>query len=486
MLKFELKRLAKGSLVYGVGSIIQRFIGVLLLPFFTREFSTEDYGVISLITLVSAGMAGIFNLGTSNSLGIIYFREEDLSKRPAIIWSNVVLLTGVASIWIVVFSLFAPAISNLVFESPSYANLFRAAFIALGVTTVAEPFLAQLKMAEKAKQFALISLCTSLLTTLLCILFVLYFHLGALGFILAGLGGQVCVLITALVVVGRKLPFSVNVSLMPSLIRIGVPSIFGLFAFLIIDYGDRQILQRMVGLSDLGIYSVGYNFGMVIMLFVNAFSSAWPPFFMSFINRQEEAKEVFGNVLRYYIAGYGFLALLFFAFAKPFLSIVVAPEFVSGYTVVGMVAMAYILKGAYLILLPGLYFFHKLKIQSTIEWMAAIINIILNFVMIHYYGIRGAALATVISFLFLPFFTWLFTKKIFPVRYEWKLIQNIVLGLTVSCVTLFNLSIYFEGFYQVFYSVLVLIGCLFILLKTGLKTEEIGMLLDKLKKRKIA
>lgn len=485
-MKFELRRLAKGSLVYGLGSIVQRFIGVLLLPFFTREFSTEDYGVISLITLVSAGMTGVFNLGTSNSMGILYFKEEDLSKRPTIIWSNAILLAGVASVWIIVLSLFSPMISNLVFESPSHANLFRAAFVTLGITTVAEPFLAQLKMAEKAKQFAFISLFTSLLTTLLCILFVLYFHWGALGFFLAGFGGQVCVLLIVLVVVARKLPFSFDISLMPSLIRIGFPSIFGLFAFLIIDYGDRQILQRMVGLSDLGIYSVGYNFGMVVLLFVNAFSSAWPPFFMSFINRQEEAKEVFGNVLRYYIAGFGFLALLFFAFAKPFLSIVVAPEFVSGYTVVGMVAMAYILKGAYLILLPGLYFFHKLKIQSAIEWMTAIINIILNFVMIQYYGILGAALATVISFLFLPFFTWLFTKRFFPVRYDSKLIRNIVLGITVSCVTLFTLSIYLVGFYQVLYSVLVLIVCFFILLKTGLKKEEIGMLLDKLKKRKIA
>ena len=56
MLKKAITRLAKGSMVYGIGGMLQRFVGLLLLPFFTSVLSTEDYGVVALISLVSVAM----------------------------------------------------------------------------------------------------------------------------------------------------------------------------------------------------------------------------------------------------------------------------------------------------------------------------------------------------------------------------------------------------------------------------------------------
>ena len=92
MIKNAINRLAKGSLIYGIGSMLQRFMGILLLPFFTRVLTPEDYGAISLVSLVGVAMSGLLTLGTGNSLGLLYFREKDISKRPTIIWTNLVLM----------------------------------------------------------------------------------------------------------------------------------------------------------------------------------------------------------------------------------------------------------------------------------------------------------------------------------------------------------------------------------------------------------
>ena len=81
MILSKIKNLSTNSLVYGVGSTIQKFIGFFLLPFFTSVLSTADYGVFALISLIGVAMNGFLSLGTGNSMGLIYFREKNKYKR---------------------------------------------------------------------------------------------------------------------------------------------------------------------------------------------------------------------------------------------------------------------------------------------------------------------------------------------------------------------------------------------------------------------
>ena len=157
----------------------------------------------------------------------------------------------------------------------------------------------------------------------------------------------------------RHLPWRFEGRLVKPLVRIGFPSIFGLGAFLLIDYADRLILQRMLGLEQVGIYTIGYNFGMILLLAVGAFGNAWPPYFASFINKRQEAEQLFGKVLKYYLAVFGFFSLFLFAAARPVVELMTARPFHGAYSVVGLVGLAYMLKGCYLILLPGIFFCQK-------------------------------------------------------------------------------------------------------------------------------
>jgi O-antigen/teichoic acid export membrane protein len=257
--------------------------------------------------------------------------------------------------------------------------------------------------------------------------------------------------------VGCKLNFHVDPKLFLPLVRIGFPSIFGLFAFLVIDYADRQMIERMLSLTDLGVYSVGYSFGMVMIIATSAFGTAWPPFFMSYIKKPDEARQVFGRVLTYYVMGCGSLGVLFFFVAKPVLAIMTAPLFHDAWVVVGLVAAGYMLKGCYLILLPGIYFAKKLILQSMIEWIAAMLNLGLNLWLIPFYGILGAAIATFLSYLSLPVLAWLIARTYLKVDYEWsRLALGSALAILTSCV-LYQLSQYFssELFEVILYGMIV-------------------------------
>lgn len=451
MIRVALNRLAKGSLIYGIGAALQRFISLLLLPFFTSVLTPQDYGIVALISLIGVAMSGLLTLGTGNSMGLIYFKQEDLKKRPTIIWTTVVLMALNGLLLYSVLWLIAPIVSELMFQTAEYATLIRLTFLGSVLVAITDPWLAFLRMEELAKKYVVITLGGGLLTAAISVFLVLYMRFGVVGLLLAGTLGSAIMLVVTWLVVGRKIGYKLDSKLFLPLVRTGFPTIFGLFAFLLIDYADRQMIERILGLGDLGIYSVGYSFGMVMMVAMNAFATAWPPFFMSYINKKDEAKKVFSYVLTYYVLGFGGLVVLFFLVARPIALLMTAPNFHDAWVVVGLVAAAYALKGCYLILLPGIYFASKLKWQSIIEWVAAIINIGLNILLIPIYGILGAAIATFISYLALPVLAWLIARSHLKVDYEWAR-----LGITSIFISFFSLLAYFlsKAFDEISLSVL--------------------------------
>lgn len=441
----EIRRLVRSFLVYGIGGVLQKFMGLLLLPLFTRVLSPEDYGVLALLAFVAVALSGVFNLGTGNSMGLLYFREEGAFRRATVVWSNALLMLANGAILAGGLYFVAPSISTWIFETPEYADLLRISFIGLAISSVTDPFLAFLRMEEKARLYVMLSLTSAALTLGLNAWFVLGLGWGIMGATVAGLVANMLTCVMVGLVVARRLEFNVDFSLFQPLVRIGFPSIFGLFAFLLIDYADRQMLQRMLGLHALGIYTVGYNFGMAMLIFVGAFSTAWPAFFMSFINREDEAKLLFGKVLRYYTVSFGLLALMFFATAKPMVEWLTGTEFHMGYMVIGMVATAYMLKGVYLIFLPGLYFRNKLHLQAGVEWSAAIVNICFNLWWIPLFGIVGAAAATVVGYLVLPLLAWRLASRHLDVVYDWPRMAGIGLVFLVCAILLWRLSSLMDG-----------------------------------------
>ena len=440
MIHLALSRLFKGSMVYGIGAILQRFIGIFLLPFYTEALQPADYGAMALISLVGVAMSGLLSLGTGNSMGVLYFKEEDSSKRPVILWTNFSLLLANGLFWYVLIFLFAPQLSLLIFQTVDYTEFIRLAFVGPVLGNLSEIWLSYLRMEEKAKSYVVLTLGIALLTIGLSVGLILGLRLGLYGLILATVLGQVFSLLAVLLFIARKLPFQIDIAKVWPLVRIGFPSIFGLFAFLLIDYADRQMIERMLDLTALGLYTIGYSFGMVITMAVGAFSSAWPPFFMSYINKREEAKVIFGKVLTYYVLAFGVLTVVFFGFAKPVVLVLTAPPFREAWTVVGLVAASYVIKGCYLIMLPGISFAEKLSKQSLMEWIAAIINLAANLLLIPIFGILGAALATFISYLSLPVLAWLLARKYLEVDYQWGRVA-LAFALSVSvAVILYQLS----------------------------------------------
>ena len=429
----HLKRLASGSLIYGVGGVVSRFVSILLLPFFTAYLTPADYGVVALLAIVSVFLAGFASLGTGASMGICYFEAKTQEGRASVVLSTIAGVALSSTLLLVTAVLMRESVSRLLFDVADYGQHLVLVFVQMTATTVTAPVLAQLRMEDRAKAYIYYSIGLAVSIAGANVVAVIVLGGGLLGLLYSGAMVNV-VFASALIgayCVQKRPAFTPQ--LFRRVIRLGLPSAFGVGAFFFIDYSGRALVEQFAGLNELGVFSLGLSFGMVMTLLADsAFGVAWPAFFISFIDRREEAAKTFGKVLLLFTGFYLFLCLAFFLFAAPVIKLLTTPAFHAASTVVGGVALCSVLKGAYLIFLPGFYFEKKLHWQTLLEWTAAIVCIVAGLLLIPHWGKEGAVIAAVMAYLALCLGAYFAGRRFLQVEYPFARVGGIAVFFIIG------------------------------------------------------
>ena len=430
----QLKRLFKGTAIYGLGQVLNRSINLILLPVFTAYLAPRDFGVFAILTVISGLLTCMFSLGIGVSIGIYYYERDGVEHRNKTIWMGTFILVLSAVLLVSMGLPLSNLISSVALGSIEYRYLVVLALISTGIAIVYQPSMLYLQYEERAKLFVIMSTGLTIVYGTLCILFVAFLKRGVQGLMEAGILFQLIASLAYFSILIWSSKPSWDFTLAKKLIRVGAPYLIGNLSFFFIQYVDRYMLELYSGLEIVGIYSVGYNIGMAIMLLVFAFSFAWTPYFNSFYQNQSEVKELFGKVFTYYIMGTGFLCLCMFLFAKLIVSLMSATAYYKSYIVVGIVAFSQLIYGCYLIFLPGLYYAKKTGKVNLILFITCIINIVLNTILIPKWDMLGAALATVVSFVGMASMTHFTAKRYLIVRYDWSRVLRylIVFGLAAT------------------------------------------------------
>lgn len=427
MMRQPFWRLAKGTLVYGIGGTLNRLIGFLLLPLFTSYLTPVDYGISSILGLIAFLVTPMFSLGVGASIGIFYFQGNSREKKKMTIWTTFIMLTVSVSVLAVFGSLFAREISALAFGTPQYGYLVKISLITTCLTILCLPFGLYFQFEEEAKLFVVLATISTLVTIGFSILMVVFLKRGVEGLIVSGLIGQAITLALFFLPVFLRIKFGFSRRLCNEILKLGIPLIPA-FAFLyVIQHGNKYLLQWFGGLSEVGVYTIGFNLGAVMSLLVNGFTNAWMPYFMSFIGKEEEASTLFGRILTYYVFIFGSISLLFYVFAKPVVMLMTTRAFWESYKVVGFSASAQFLMGAFSILVAGLYFAREVKYVTPIQALSALVSVGLNLAFIPFLGLLGAAIALMMSALMMNILqqAWNFKQRshYLRIRYEWKRIS---------------------------------------------------------------
>jgi len=448
-MQHQLGRLAKNAIIYGVGQGLNNFIGFLLLPLFTAYLTPADYGVISILGVIAMVTTPIFSLGLGTATGVCYFEGNSRKRKEATIWTVFGILVVSTTILGIGGVTFASMISSLAFQTPRYSYPVAISMLSTCLTILSTPFMLYLQFEERAKTYVAITALSTLASVGLSLIMVVVLRRGVQGMVEGWLLGHITTLVLFLIVTVRRIQFNFNVSLCKELLRLGIPLIPAFAALFILQQSTKWTLQWFWGLDDVGIYSIGFNFGLIMSLCVNGFVNAWIPCFMSFSERKDEAKLLFGHVMSYYILGFGSLSLLFYLAARPVVLIMTQPTFYAAYKVIGLSASAQLLTGVFSILLPGMYFAKDVKYQSLVQLVAASASIGLNLLLVSHLGLFGAALSLMLGYLFMVIlqYFWNIKRNYIEIKYEWRRIFSFVLlNVFVAFITLQkrNISLGYE------------------------------------------
>jgi O-antigen/teichoic acid export membrane protein len=424
MIKQQLGRLAKNSLIYGVGQVLNRFISFLLLPLFTSYLTPTDYGVISILGLVVFALTPVFSLGFGTATGICYFEGNNQERKETTIWTAFILLVGSTSVLAFFGIVFGRQISWVAFLTADHHYLVTLSLLSTALSILVTPLTLYLQFEEKVKTFVMLTTVSTLISIGVSVMMVVVLEKGVQGLIEGRVIAQAIALALYLLPVVPRLKYRFSWRLGRELMRLGVPLIPSFASLFILQQMNRYFLQWFGGLDVVGVYSIGYNIGLVMGLIVTGFTNAWYPYFMSFVDKKDEARILFGRILTYYVFGFGMISLLFYAAAKPVVMIMTQPEFHEAYKVVGLSATAQFLIGIFSILLPGMYFAKEVKYQSLVQVAAAFIAVGLNFLFIPLYGLLGAAVSLMMGYLAMVILQqiWNFRRKrvYLEVQYQWN------------------------------------------------------------------
>lgn len=429
---------SKDTIVYGLGNAVLAVLMVLTTPILTRIFTPADYGVINYIVSIISFISLILIFGMDSATHLSYFQYKD--ERKVIVSSTFWFLFFWGGIILGLCSFFASQISRLFFHSDSYQIYllitFWSAFLALLLNFIKTVF----RLEFRAKIFATISIINAILITGLIIYFTAFLHLGIKGYFLASFLGNLLSFLIALVIFWKNLLFKVSWFRLKEMIIFGsllFPSFIFYYTF---DLIDRFFVQRYWNFTELGLYAMAANLTSVIIFFITAFGQAWSPIILKMYFEQKNVYRQFVPRIFIYILVFFVGSALFISFFGPeLLRIFTTPRFYGASRALIPLTLTVVFMASIQVSGLGMNVTRNSKFITFHSFFAAILNIILNFLLIPKYGMVGAAWATAITYLFLTTSFFWRSQRLAYLKIDWLKVGKLSL-LTAGCFIIFPLT----------------------------------------------
>lgn len=433
-----LKSLAKDTAIYGLSSIVGRFLNYLLVPLYTAVIpaASGGYGVVSNVYAYTALILVLLTFGMET--GFFRFANKQDENPDKVYANSLIFVGGLSLIFIVLCMVFLHPISSLL-EYPDHTD-----YVAMMVVVVALdsfqciPF-AYLRYKKRPVKFAAIKLfniigniCLNLFFLLLCPWLykvspssVDWFYNPdyLVGYIFVSNLIMSAVQMFFFIPELRGFSYRLDKPLMKRMISYSFPIlIFGLVGILN-QTVDKMIYpflfdDRQEGLVQLGIYSATSKVALIMAMFTQAFRYAYEPFVFG-KNKEGDNRKMYGAAMKYFFI-FSLLAFLAVMFYMDILRYMVACDYWEGLSVVAIVMVAEIFKGLYF----NLSFWYKLTDET--QWGAyfsiigCAVILVLNIWLVPTYGYVASAWASVAGYGVITLLSYLIGQKKYPVSYPLK------------------------------------------------------------------
>jgi O-antigen/teichoic acid export membrane protein len=453
------KKLAGETAIYGMSSIVGRFINWWLVPYYSFVFVTAEYGVVTNLYAYSAFLLVFLSYGMET--GFFRFASKSENKEKAYSTALISLFsTSIAFLFLVLA--FSGTIAAWIDypDHPEYIQWF--AIIVVLDTLTAIPF-AKLRIESKALKFATFKFINIFLTIFLNVFFLsicpallkdnpnswvnlIYSPEIGVGYVF--ISNLVASALSLLLLVPDMIvKLKLDQKLLKEMVWYSFPILIVGIGGMVTQNIDKILLPKLLPaeqdpMSQLGIYGANFKLAVILNMFIQAFRYAFEPFFFSQV-KSEDNKRGYAIIMKFFVI-FGLIIFLGICLYLDVVKKVVDKEYHSGLNVVPVILMANLFLGIYYTLSLWYKLTDKTRFGAYFAIVGAVISLILNILFIPEFGYTASAWAMLACFVVMVVLSYIFGQKYFPVNYPLKRIGiyfiaaisiyfiSIILGLSPS------------------------------------------------------
>ncbi|MGL5023147.1 MAG: lipopolysaccharide biosynthesis protein [Cetobacterium sp.] len=454
MSKSRLKLFLENFLFYGGLSMLTKALPFLTLPIITRLLpDASAYGIADMFNLVNSFGTTIVILGMYDAIFREFFEDKENIEYQKKVTSTGLTIVLYSSIFMIILMLiFNKYITMLLFEDLEYRGLIILSAIAIATGGISSIIAAPTRMRNNRTVYLYTGVAFPIIG------FTITYSLIKQGYTYKAIVySNLIISFVSLIIfyiLNRK-DFNLYLfdkKVAKELFKIGLPLLPTFLIYWIYNSMDRVMINRMLGSTELGIYSVGAKVASISQLIYTAFAGGWQYFSFSTMKDKDQV-ELNSKVFEYL----GVISFILFIIVQPFIKLIFNLFFTGEYTKGSEVFLYLFLSPLILMLfqiIANQVIIIKKSYLSTIALsVGGILNIVFNYILIKTDGISGAALSTLLSYIVSVLF-------MCYICYKYRLIKLKMRFVIISLFMIISiLSNYFVGtnFYLYIFNLLIII-----------------------------
>jgi O-antigen/teichoic acid export membrane protein len=405
--------LLRATLIYGGMNALNRAVPFLLVPVFTRYLTPYDYGMVTMFGVALSIAATLSGLGVVQTISLRYFQSEKIDLGVYVA-NCMIILAASCALFGLVLAVFPAALERIT-ELPAVWNWL--VVLTAAATFASTALLHLLQSSKQPLRYSLFRTLQTLGNVALSLWLVVGLGWGWQGRVHAQIAVALLGALVAVHMLRRAgwLTWKLDPYSMREALKLGVPLLPHALAGFVIEATDRVFITNLVNLEQAGIYSVGKQVGMVMLMLTSSFNMAWVPWLFERLKTGgPDWKRKIVLATYAYDAGIVALAFALGGIAPWLFGVLVGEDFVSGSQFVLWVALGYAFNGMYVMVTNYLVYAERTGLVSIATFCSAGVNIAASYWLIKVNGTVGAAQGAALAHLCSFVLTWLLAARVYP------------------------------------------------------------------------
>lgn len=393
----RLKLFIENFLVYGLGGMISKIIPFIMLPLITRLMPNSFYfGLSDISTIVISFAQSLAVMGMYDAMFRMFFERNDTKFKKDICSTTLTFTLFSSFIIFMLMIFFQKPLANLFFNDEKYANLLCLCAVSVLIGSTNSIISAPTRMQNKRKVFLFMNTISPIISYSISIPLLLrgYYVIALpLASAISAFSSEFIFLI-----LNRKwFSFRINKKQLKVMLKIALPLLPNFLVYWIFNSSDRLMISKLIGTEWSGIYAVGSRIGQVSQLIYTAFAGGWQYFAFSTM-KDDDQVDMTSKIFEYLGIITFSVSMLVTSISYPLFIFLFSEEYLSGYIVMPYLFAAPLTLMLFQILTNQFLVVKKTWPNIIILSMGALINVILNYILIPIIGIEGASFATLIGY----------------------------------------------------------------------------------------